>query len=68
MISYGIGKGRHYFVGSRAKLRPWLQAISMGAVYDGTKIRAQIDAAEEGGADGAQEEGGEDDADDRLDG
>lgn len=32
-----------------AKLRPWLQAFDMGAVYDSDKIKAQIKASNESG-------------------
>ncbi len=35
-----------------ATFRPWLQDFDIGAVYDAPKIRAQIDAAEKGGASG----------------
>ncbi len=31
----------------RSKLRPWVQAFNLGAVYDADKIRAQIQAIEE---------------------
>jgi hypothetical protein len=37
---------------SRGSIRPWLQDFDIGAVYDAAKVRAQIDAAEEGGASG----------------
>lgn len=36
----------------RATVRPWLQDFNIGAVYDATKVRAEIDAAEAGGASG----------------
>ncbi|MBP6859567.1 MAG: glycoside hydrolase [Candidatus Magasanikbacteria bacterium] len=36
----------------KAKLRTWIQAFNLGAVYDGTKIRAQIKASDDAGADG----------------
>ena len=36
----------------RAKIRAWIQAFDMGAIYDGAKIRAQISAAEKAGSDG----------------
>lgn len=42
----GMQKGAPWFEGSRAKLRPWLQAFNLGAIYDAGKIRAQIDVAE----------------------
>ena len=52
VIANGMEKGLHYFLNTRAKPRPWLQAFNMGAIYDAAKIRAQIDAAENNGADG----------------
>lgn len=42
----GLKKGMPYFEGKRAKVRPWLQAFNIGAVYDAEKIRAQIEAVE----------------------
>jgi len=39
-------------VGERAKLRTWIQNFNMGAIYDGDKIRAQIKASDDAGADG----------------
>ena len=33
----------------RAKIRPWLQAFDLGAVYDAAKIRAQIEATYDSG-------------------
>ncbi len=38
--------------GKKAKLRAWIQAFNLGAVYDGKKIRAQIQASDDAGADG----------------
>ncbi len=38
--------------GKKAKLRAWIQAFNLGAVYDGTKIRAEIKATDDAGADG----------------
>lgn len=35
-----------------ATFRPWLQDFDIGAQYDAAKVRAQIDAAEKGGASG----------------
>ena len=32
---------------TKAKLRPWLQDFSLGAVYDGGMVRAEIDAAKD---------------------
>ncbi|MBU2541973.1 putative glycoside hydrolase [Patescibacteria group bacterium] len=42
----GMKKGVSYFKDKRAEARPWVQAFNMGAVYDATKIRAQIDVIE----------------------
>lgn len=36
----------------KAKLRTWIQAFNLGAVYDDAKIRAQIKASDDAGADG----------------
>jgi hypothetical protein len=47
VIENGLTKGLPWFVAKRAKVRPWLQAFNIGAVYDGTKIRAQIEKVEE---------------------
>ncbi len=38
--------------GKKAKLRSWIQAFNMGAIYDGAKIKAQIKASDDAGADG----------------
>ena len=38
--------------GEKAKLRTWIQYFHMGAIYDGEKVRAQIKASDEAGADG----------------
>lgn len=46
VIDNGMKKGTPYFVGTRAQVRPWLQAFNLGATYDGAKIRAQIDMVE----------------------
>lgn len=46
VILNGMEKGNYYFINSRAKVRPWIQAFDLGAVYDAKKIRAQIDAIE----------------------
>ena len=46
VIAHGLEKGLPYFDHTRAKLRPWLQAFNLGAVYDGDKIRAEIDTVE----------------------
>ncbi len=42
----GMQKGAPLFTDSRAKLRPWIQAFNLGAVYDASKIRAQITVTE----------------------
>ncbi len=46
VIENGIKKGLPGFSRSRARLRPWIQAFDLGAVYDAAKIRAQIDTVE----------------------
>lgn len=46
VLDYGLKLGAPKFIGQRAQLRPWLQAFNLGAIYDGAKIRAQIDAVE----------------------
>lgn len=46
VIQNGMEKGMPYFEGTRAKVRPWIQAFDLGAVYDAAKIRAQIEAVE----------------------
>lgn len=46
VIAYGMKQGMPYFSKTRAQVRPWIQAFHIGAVYDGAKIRAQIDAIE----------------------
>lgn len=46
IVNNGMKKGGPTFVDKRAVVRPWLQAFNLGAVYDATKIRAQIDAVE----------------------
>lgn len=46
VIQNGMEKGAPRFENRKAKLRPWIQAFSMGAVYDASKIRAQIDAVD----------------------
>lgn len=42
----GMSKGMPHFEGKRAQARPWIQAFNLGAVYDASKIRAQIDVIE----------------------
>lgn len=46
VIDNGMKKGEKWFVNSRAKVRPWIQAFNIGAVYGAEKIRAQIDMVE----------------------
>lgn len=47
IVENGMQKGLPTFKDKRAKVRPWLQAFDIGAVYsDGPKIREQIDAVE----------------------
>jgi len=46
VIENGMQKGAPYFEGKRAQARPWLQAFNIGATYDATRIRAQIDMVE----------------------
>jgi hypothetical protein len=46
VIDNGMKKGEKWFQGSRATVRPWLQAFNIGAIYDAGKIRAQIDMVE----------------------
>jgi hypothetical protein len=46
VIDNGMKEGEKWFLNSRATVRPWLQAFNIGAVYDASKIREQIDAVE----------------------
>lgn len=47
IIENGMRKGLPTFKDKHAKVRPWLQAFDLGAMYsDGPKIREQIDAVE----------------------
>lgn len=46
VLENGLKKGSPYFVETRAKVRPWIQAFHLGAYYDDAKIRAQIDTVE----------------------
>jgi hypothetical protein len=46
VIENGMKKGILYFEGKKAKVRPWLQAFNLGAVYGAKNIKAQIDAVE----------------------
>lgn len=47
VIEHGMQAGAPYFDGRRALARPWIQAFNIGAVYDASKIRAQIDMVEQ---------------------
>ena len=42
----GMTLGVSKFAGKRSKVRPWIQAFDLGAVYDAEKIRTQIDVVE----------------------
>ncbi|MBD3311148.1 MAG: sugar fermentation stimulation protein [Candidatus Magasanikbacteria bacterium] len=46
VIENGMQKGIGRFENTRAKVRPWIQAFNIGAVYDAGKIRSQIDMVE----------------------
>lgn len=46
VIAYGLQKGMPRFAGARAGLRPWIQAFNLGAIYDGAKIREEINTVE----------------------
>lgn len=46
VIRYGLATTTPIWNNKRASVRPWLQAFSIGAVYDKTKIEAQIKATE----------------------
>ena len=46
VINNGMKKGAPYFENVKAQVRPWIQAFHLGATYDATKIRAQIDMVE----------------------
>jgi len=46
VITHGMELGTPVFKDKRAQVRPWIQAFNLGAVYDGTKIREEIDAVE----------------------
>lgn len=43
----GMKLGTPRFEGKRAQVRPWVQAFNLGAVYDASMIRAQIEVIEE---------------------
>lgn len=46
VVAYGLKISQATTTNRRAKIRPWLQAFSIGAVYDREKIKAQIRATE----------------------
>lgn len=46
VLNHGLKIGVPRFAGMKAELRPWIQAFNMGAVYDGSMIRAEIDTVE----------------------
>jgi hypothetical protein len=46
VVAYGLKIAEATTTNRRAKIRPWLQAFSIGAVYDKEKIKAQIKAVE----------------------
>lgn len=55
IVTIGMRIGRELMASStpvHASIRPWLQDFNIGAVYDAAKVRAQITAAESGGASG----------------
>jgi hypothetical protein len=52
VVYHAMSKGEAQAQGKKAKLRAWIQAFNIGAMYDGTKIRAEIKAADDAGADG----------------
>ncbi|HBH46150.1 MAG: hypothetical protein A2445_03610 [Candidatus Jacksonbacteria bacterium RIFOXYC2_FULL_44_29] len=47
VISTGLKKAHPLMSKGRAKLRVWIQAFDLGAVYDQTKIKQEIKAVEE---------------------
>lgn len=46
VVAHGLKIAQATTSNRRAKIRPWLQAFSLGAVYDQEKIKAQIRAVE----------------------
>lgn len=46
VVAHGLAIASTTTENSRAKIRPWLQAFSIGSVYDKEKIKAQIKATE----------------------
>lgn len=55
VITQAIKKGEESLstlINRRAKIRPWLQAFDIGAVYNSSKVEAQIQASNENGGQG----------------
>ncbi len=46
VIAHGLEIGTPVFKNTRAEVRPWIQAFNLGATYDATKIREEIDTVE----------------------
>lgn len=52
VVFHAMTAGMKQAVGARAHLRSWIQDFNMGAIYDGAKVRAEIKASDDAGADG----------------
>ncbi|MFH1789786.1 MAG: putative glycoside hydrolase [bacterium] len=52
VVYRAMSSGQKKADGKRAQLRAWIQSFDLGAVYDGQKIKAQIDASDDAGANG----------------
>ena len=52
VVYQAIKSGVNKAVDKRAHVRTWVQAFNIGAVYNADKIRAQIKASDDAGADG----------------
>ncbi|MFB6181568.1 MAG: putative glycoside hydrolase [Candidatus Magasanikbacteria bacterium] len=46
ILENGLKQGQKYFKGSKAELRPWIQAFSLYSKYDRDKIQDQINTVE----------------------
>ena len=46
IISHGLEEGLPAFANSTTEVRPWIQAFNLGAIYDGTMIREEINTVE----------------------
>ncbi len=46
VIAHGLEEGLPAFASSTTEVRPWIQAFNLGAIYDGTMIREEIDTVE----------------------